>query len=497
MLLVATRPDATRPDVSAARGDLDGSVMKRRVLLFSVNRCVTPDPVFPLGLAHLNAALRASGHETRWHDVQSPGEALEPLLVEFAPHVVGISLRNIDDVLIRKQETYYGDLVTWVARIRGVHACTIVIGGSGFSLFPERLLELSGADFGIQGEGERSFTELIEALATGGPIGGIAGLVERREGRIVVNPGGTSEAMGPLEEIDRPAALVAHYLGAGGMLNVQTQRGCAHTCCYCTYPLIEGRRNRRREPEDVAEEFARIEAQGASYVFIVDSIFNSSPQHVAGMCEAIRRRRLRLRWGCFLRPQGLDVELMRLMREAGLAHAEFGSDSFCDSVLESYGKQLTFADILQSHQAARSAGVEACHFLICGGPGETAQTLEEGHRHSLQLDEAVIMAMVGMRIYPGTALHRRALREGRVTETTDLLPPVYYLAPGLTEEVVFQRLDEFRARSPNWIAGHPAPEYAKLVQRLRSRGVTGPLWSYFAVLQRLRPAMSQPAIVAT
>ena len=471
--------------------------MKRRVLLLSVNRCVTPDPVFPLGLAHLNAELRASGHETRWHDVQCAGEPLESVLVEFAPHVVGISPRNVDDGLIRKQETYYGDLGVLAARIREVHHCPIVVGGSGFSVFPERLLELSGADYGIQGEGEQSFRDLVEALWTGGPIGGIPGLVERRDGQIVVNPGGTSGPVGALESIDRPTSLVAHYLGAGGMLNVQTQRGCAHTCCYCTYPLIEGRRNRRREPEAIAEEFARMEAQGASYAFVVDSIFNSSPQHVVETCDAIRRRRLRLRWGCFLRPQGLDVDLMRLMRAAGLAQAEFGADSFCDSVLEAYGKQLTFEDILQSHRAARTAGVEACHFLICGGPGETLGTLEEGHRNSMQLDEAVVMAVVGMRIYPGTALHRRALREGNISATTDLLAPIYYLAPGLTEEVVFQRLDEFRVRSPNWIAGHPAPEYARLMQRLRSRGVTGPLWSYFAVLQRLGPAMSQPATSAT
>jgi hypothetical protein len=94
---------------------------------------------------------------------------------------------------------------------------------------------------------------------------------------------------------------------------------------------------------------------------------------------------------------------------------------------------------------------------------------------------------VGMRIYPGTALAARAVREGRLTPNADLLNPAYYLAPNLTQETVFAQLHEFANRSPNWIAGDPTPEYARMVQRLRSRGVVGPLWSYFSLLQRIRP----------
>ena len=39
------------------------------------------------------------------------------------------------------------------------------------------------------------------------------------------------------------------------------------------------------------------------------------------------------------------------------------------------------------------------------------QTLERGYENSQRLDGAVIMAVVGMRIYPGTALFDQALAE--------------------------------------------------------------------------------------
>jgi radical SAM superfamily enzyme YgiQ (UPF0313 family) len=461
--------------------------MASRVLLISTNRYVMPDVVFPLGLACLNAALRRAGHDTRWVDCNVDSQPLAAVLAEYRPHFVGVSVRNIDDVLIRKRETYFGGLETITETVHNVNPCPVILGGSGYSIFPERLLELTGADYGIQGEGEESFSALISALAHGGSVTDIPGLVHHRGQEIVANPQQAWHGTAGLETADRPAHLVSHYLRQGGMLNLQTQRGCAHACCYCTYPVIEGRAHRRRPPEIVAEEMAQLEALGAKCVFIVDSVFNSSPQHVAEICEAILRRRLNIRWACFLRPQGLTPSLMGIMTRAGLTHIEFGSDSLCDSVLEAYGKRLTFDDILQSSEMARQHHVDFCHYLICGGPGETTETLQTSFENSQRLIGAVIMAVVGMRIYPGTALCERALREGQIMADTDLLTPAYYLAPGLTEEEVFARLQQFSTRSSNWIVGDPTPAYTRLVERLRSRGVVGPLWSYFSMLQRLRP----------
>ncbi len=97
------------------------------------------------------------------------------------------------------------------------------------------------------------------------------------------------------------------------------------------------------------------------------------------------------------------------------------------------------------------------------------------------------MAVVGMRVYPGTPLFRRAVAERRLATDTDLLTPTYYLAPGLTQEDVFEQLKQFARRSPSWIAGDPDPPYEKLVARLRQRGIAGPLWSYFSLIQQLHP----------
>src|SRR5260221_3252710 len=178
---------------------------------------------------------------------------------------------------------------------------------------------------------------------------------------------------------------------------------------------------------------------------------------------------------------------MHWMSRAGLAHIEFGSDSFCDEVLAAYEKDLTFADIQHSTELAREQGLDFCHFVISGGPGETCQTLEAGFKNSLHLAGAIIMAVPGMRIYPGTRLWERAVAEGQILARSNLLKPAYYLAPGLTLDRVVESLKRFAAQSPNWVVGDFDPGYEKLVSRLRQRGVQGPLWSYFATAQRLWP----------
>jgi radical SAM superfamily enzyme YgiQ (UPF0313 family) len=461
--------------------------MARRILLISANRCTIPEPVFPLGLAHLSAALRQAGHEIAWLDVLAGLEPLGEALNTWRPDFIGISLRNIDDVLIRKQETFFGGLAPLVATLRQQTRCPIILGGSGFSIFPEQLLRLTGADYGVCGQGEAGLVALLAALDNGGDLARVPGLVFRRDGAIRVNPASAGALETELTPADRPAPITAHYLGASGMLNLQTQRGCGFRCGYCTYPLIEGRQHRRRPPELVAAEFEQLQRAGARYVFIVDSVFNSCARHVTEVCEAILRRKLKLSWGCFLRPQGLTAELMKLMAQAGLAHIEFGSDSFCDEVLAAYQKDFTFDDILQASEAARRAEVDFCHFLISGGPGETRKTLWTGFRNSQRLTAGAFMAVVGMRVYPGTALFERAIQEGQIRRDAELLAPTYYLAPGLTPEAVFAQVRRFARLSPNWIVGDPTPAYSSLVNRLRRRGVLGPLWAYFVMLQRIQP----------
>ena len=70
--------------------------------------------------------------------------------------------------------------------------------------FSRQLLELSGADYGICGEGETGFLSLLAALNNGRDFSGIPGLVYRENGKFILNPPAGSPGGPTLEDADRP-----------------------------------------------------------------------------------------------------------------------------------------------------------------------------------------------------------------------------------------------------------------------------------------------------
>ena len=58
----------------------------------------------------------------------------------------------------------------------------VILGGAGYSIFPESALEHSSADMGIWGEGEEAFPLLLEKLDAGRHVAGVPGLYVKGKG---------------------------------------------------------------------------------------------------------------------------------------------------------------------------------------------------------------------------------------------------------------------------------------------------------------------------
>jgi radical SAM superfamily enzyme YgiQ (UPF0313 family) len=434
-------------------------------------------------MSYVAASLQRSGCEVILSDCNYDYDQIEEIVLQHKPSCIGISIRNIDDVRIENNTYFVPELESLVMRLKLVTDVPLILGGSAYSLFPDRLLELTGADYGITGEGEHSFTLLIEYIWSGSAgyekLESIPALVYRKGSQIIQNPArpiAPDVIIKPL----RSKEMLEYYIKVSSVVNIQTQRGCPYTCCYCTYPLIEGCSVRQRNTSDVVDEIEQIVATGAEYLFFVDSVFNISNEHVAAICSEMIKRQIKCQWSCFLRPKGLTSEIMGLMKQAGLSHIEFGSDSLCDSVLDAYGKDFTFDDICQSSEFAREHRVHYAHFLIAGGPGETEETLIEGFENSRKLRRTVFFPFTGMRIFPGTSLFTRALEEGSIKESQNFLDPVFYISAALDISRIKRLHEGFRAQMPNWVIDDVTPEVKLVMDGLRKNGVKGPLWEFLA-----------------
>ena len=126
------------------------------VLLVSANRLKNPYAVYPLGLDYVVRALD-DHHQVQVMDLNAEAgtEALADVLQDTSPDIVGISIRNIDNTDTLDPRGFTGQYRDLAALIRSHTTAPIVLGGSGFTIFPAELMALLQADYGIIGEGER------------------------------------------------------------------------------------------------------------------------------------------------------------------------------------------------------------------------------------------------------------------------------------------------------------------------------------------------------
>lgn len=144
-----------------------------RILWLAANPFMDP-PAGPYGLEILSHVARGHGFDDRivnpFVELVDPAEGLRALIERFDPHLIGLSLRNLDDALIVKTTREGSDAAVDVhdmlASARDLVAALagftgpVLVGGSGFSCAPQLLLADLGLEWGCVGTGE----EAVDAL---------------------------------------------------------------------------------------------------------------------------------------------------------------------------------------------------------------------------------------------------------------------------------------------------------------------------------------------
>ncbi len=450
-----------------------------RVLLISASTLTEPYPVYPIGLDYVAGAL-AGAHETEIADMnllsdEDRDAAVGETVRRFNPDLIGISLRNIDNTDAGDPRGYIGACRSLIDAVRAVSGAPVAVGGSGFTLFPEGLMETLRPDYGVVGEGER-LGPLLKALANGGDASGVPGVL------VGGAPAPASAPPAPwdgeiVRDFDAGRPHVRYYLDRGGMLNLQTKRGCPFRCVYCTYPHIEGRTLRKFPVSSAVQTALDLQAAGARFLFVTDSVFNAEVSHSLAVAEGFRKGGLSIPWGAFFAPMRPPKDYFKILAGAGLTHAEFGTESMSDRMLRAYNKPYSAEDAFAAHDAALAAGLNAAHFMLLGGPGESADTLNKTLTRLDNLDKTVLFFFSGVRIYPHTGLFDMAVKTGRIRADQNLLDPVFY-QPDIPLADIQERVRRWSKGRPNWVLAAGGEDTARIMRRMHQRGRTGPLWEH-------------------
>ncbi len=319
-----------------------------RVLLLNTNvtRCgrtgypLTPAPA---GLISLAGVLRRRGHDAR--------------IVQVTSHVVA---QDESDVPLVCDEL--------AAALGGFEPDVIVVmGGTGFSIEPGLCWAVAQPDFGLVGEAEETLPALVEAIVAGRPSGGIQGLVTSRETIAAAcrTPGRVADlaAVGP-GACDAVQGLRGHYYVNGGLLPIQTKRGCAMECIHCPAPFLEGHRYRFRPLEHVVDEVRAYQRLwGVRHFFFADPTFNHPVDHAMALCEAVLSAGLDIEWYGEVTPACLPDRLVALMARAGCIGVTLGLDSCSDRRIVQSGALARWPASCAAPEAGHTGG-DCMHPLV-------------------------------------------------------------------------------------------------------------------------------------
>lgn len=377
----------------------------------------------PLDLMYCASILEKAGLKVRILDANvsnCPGETA----AQYA--------KNYDKIIITSSPYYKWqcpnlDFETFLEFIAPLPKENLYIYGAHGSLFPAEVLKKTSAAGVIKGEPETAVLDLCTKEKASVP-----GLVYHQAGRIISNPEGQ---LLDLDSLPIPAyQLVQEYnysyeiLGKRLMI-FEGARGCPYKCAYCLQIMYANTYRRKSASHLIAEVESAISRYGIKHGYFYDENFTSNRNMVLELCSYLAKNKLR--WTCQTRPDSVDLEMLKKMKQAGCALIHFGVESGSQRILDKIHKQLKVEEIKKGVRLAQLANIETACFFMFGFPGET----KEDFQATLQLAKQLAPTYASFHVaspYPGTKFYSDSFS----------LAPALNFPPAYTEDYSLAELKQ-------------------------------------------------------
>lgn len=279
------------------------------------------------------------------------------------------------------------------AKIKECKNIPIVIGGVHATAMPEKTLqEFPSFDYICIGEGEKAFKEFVETLADSDnlkqfndSLEKLPSLAFRRDENIILTR--RASQIENIDEIPIPNRRKLNLnfylrprLAIRGIVNrathIMSSRGCPYDCRFCASKIMWYRKVRYHSVERVIRDTEETVALGFNGIFFQDDTFNVDKNRLLAICESFIRKGLNknMNWTVQLHP-GLvkkdDIELLKIMKQAGCVQVEYGLESGSSVTLEYLKKSTTSLE--QNKLAidiAKRSGLRVLGTFIVGVQGE-------------------------------------------------------------------------------------------------------------------------------
>lgn len=377
---------------------------------------------FSLGLGYLAAYIRQYGYSVKIFQASEDGlyyEELMELIRLFEPAIMGISVMT---------PSYPGSVK--VCNMIKAHDENIVtvLGGHHISAIGKEVMEQSPmTDFGVIGEGEVTFHELVQELEKETPdFARVNGLTWRDgDGNIQVNA--CRELIKDIDSIPLPARDLVDtdrfrlhsYIDFGKKSSTMTtSRGCPYKCAFCSSWLTMGARYRFRSVENIMEEVRELVTDGVDHIVFEDDTMALKRDRIMAICDELIKMPNRPTWYCLTRVDTMDDELARKFYAAGCRMVNFGIESGSPEVLKMIGKKISLDRAVEAIRACRNAGLRTQCTFIVGFPIENEKTFAMTYDIATKINPTIAI-FFPLTPYPGTKVYNEFMDKSLIPRTIE------------------------------------------------------------------------------
>ncbi len=394
----------------------------------------------PFGLCYLAAVTRQQGFTTSIVDAQALNLDLQEtvqVVLDNSPDYVGITITT---QLISSAVVVARELKRLKPEIK------IIVGGAHVTALPESTIRDNECfDFAVFGEGERTLSQLLEALEEGRDLEPVAGLVMRKSSGDVF-ASGPRPVIKNLDELPYPAfdllpSLRKYYRVSTQSVNrlpalsLITSRGCPGKCTFCD-TTVHGHVPRAHSARYVAELMTILSKDyGAKSIFFDDDNFLIYKPRLRELIGILEERELDLTWSCMGRVDMVDLETLKIARSGGCWQVMYGIETGSQEILDFYRKNIRLEQVDRALKMTKQAGLKTKGFFMFGNPRETTDTLRNtiDFIQRLPLDDVSISFFTP---FPGSEIYDEVDRYGEFDKDWERMScfDIVFVPHGFTEK---------------------------------------------------------------
>jgi radical SAM superfamily enzyme YgiQ (UPF0313 family) len=368
---------------------------------------------FPFFLAQATALLKTNGINAAFLDCLAERIAEDSFLQK-------LSKASFDYLVAETSVPSFYDDLELLKKV-AAFGKPIILCGPNTEIYNLKFLkENPYISYVLYGEYEFSLLELIESLRQDRELSGVAGLIYRREDTVCKNRIRQPVALDHLPWPDREDLKMEAYLDVPGDLplpsvQMMASRGCPFQCGFCLWPQVfyQGHHYRARSVKDVVDEMeCLVKDRGFRSVYFDDDTFNIGKERMLDFCRQVRSRGLaKTPWAIMARPDLMDEETLRAMKDAGLRAVKYGVESADQGLVDAIGKAMDLKKTEAMIRLTKKMGIRAHLTFTFGLPGETKETIAKTIRWALRLDPFSVQFSITTP-FPGTLYHEELQKAG-------------------------------------------------------------------------------------